>query len=525
MTDLGLEKIDWNTDVRDAGQESTENVVPITNASFQPVPFEPDWPKPAAHLLRTERPAPPALDLNDLFLPEMADWVRSAAERKGAPPDYVAATVLSVAASAIGASRRAQVRPGWKEAPTLWFALIGNPSAGKSPALDAALAPFRALENFQRRKAEEEVKKWKEREQIAVLAKSAWSSTVKKAIKEGSGAPDKPAEMELGSRPHIPRLVVQDSTIERLADILSNQPRGTLMFRDELAGWLEGMSRYSSGSDRPFWLEAYGAGTFTVERMSRPPVTVQSLSACVIGGIQPDRLESLMLAQDDDGLLARFIPIWPNPAPITTPCAACDETYLEAILSALYGLPFDEDVEGDPRPRIIHCTDMAEASIDTLRVHVREQESATEGLLVSFLGKLPGMAVRLSLVLSQLDAACYGQPEPKKIEESHVNRAIRFLLNYALPMARRTYGEIGLSKEERRAIGLVKFLRENRLQAFTTREVIRARSGGLSKASDLNPVLVILEDGGVIRPIDVEISPKGGRPVRQFAVNPAALTM
>jgi hypothetical protein len=89
-------------------------------------------------------------------------------------------------------------------------------------------------------------------------------------------------------------LVVSDATIERLGAILARQPRGTLQMRDELAGWLEGMTRYAGGgSDRAFWLEAFGGRAYVVERMGREPLTVERLAIGVLGGIQPDRLRSL----------------------------------------------------------------------------------------------------------------------------------------------------------------------------------------------------------------------------------------
>ena len=104
-----------------------------------------------------------------------------------------------------------------------------------------------------------------------------------------------------------------DSTVERLGVILANQPRGTSMARDELAGWLMGMTRYGGGrSDRLFWLEAYGGWGYRVERMGREPLYIDWLSVGVTGSIQPDRLRSLLMKSDDDGLLARVLPIWPD---------------------------------------------------------------------------------------------------------------------------------------------------------------------------------------------------------------------
>jgi hypothetical protein len=38
-----------------------------------------------------------------------------------------------------------------------------------------------------------------------------------------------------------------------------------LFIGDELAGLFLNMSRYSNGSDREFWLEAWNGGCFTVE--------------------------------------------------------------------------------------------------------------------------------------------------------------------------------------------------------------------------------------------------------------------
>jgi len=79
------------------------------------------------------------------------------------------------------------------------------------------------------------------------------------------------------------------------------------------------MTRYAGGgSDRPFWLEAYGGRGHTVERMGRRPVHVDRLAIGVVGSIQPDRLRTLLLNSDDDGLLARFLPLWPDPACLTS---------------------------------------------------------------------------------------------------------------------------------------------------------------------------------------------------------------
>jgi hypothetical protein len=42
-------------------------------------------------------------------------------------------------------------------------------------------------------------------------------------------------------------------------------------------------------------------------------VRVPFLSVGIVGGIQPDRLVSLLFTRDDDGMAARFLYAWPEP--------------------------------------------------------------------------------------------------------------------------------------------------------------------------------------------------------------------
>jgi hypothetical protein len=192
---------------------------------------------------------------------------------------------------------------GWSEPPILWTIAIGLPSSGKSSGLDAVLSPQRKAEREMRQDAEVELAQWREAAEIAKISQSTWKEAVKAAIKEGSEPPKRPKEANPGEEPFMPRLCVADGTVERLAVILEKQARGTLAARDELAGWLQGMTRYSGGgSDRPFWLEAYGGRAYTVERMGRDPVYIDRLSIGVVGGIQPDKLNGLLINSDDDGL-------------------------------------------------------------------------------------------------------------------------------------------------------------------------------------------------------------------------------
>ncbi len=487
-----------------------------------PVPFTADWPDPDPRLLRSVLPPAPTLPLHDVLGPRLAHWVADAAQSKGAPADYVFGAMLSVAGAAIGNSRWAAIWQGWAEPPVIWVACIGLPSAGKSPAIDAVLRPLREAERPLREAGERRLAEWNDKNELAKLVEQTWKEAAKAAIKTGETPPERPRACDPGPKPHIPRLVVNDGTIEKLGAILAQQPRGTLQMRDELAGWLEGMQRYSGGgTDRPFWLEAFGGRGFTVERMGREPLTIDCLSIGVLGGIQPDRLKTLLFKSDDDGLLARFLPIWPEPAPLRRPEPWANEAMMARALDQLLTLDLVTDDSGDVRPRFVPFTDDARGLMDHFRLAVRGWEGSADGLMLSFLGKLPGLAARLALVLAHLDWAVEGASLPSEIMVAHFGRAAHLVEAYLLPMARRAYAEAATPKPQRAARRLVAMIREKGWQSFTSRDVLRLDRSGLGEAADLDPALVLLEEGDCIRPVNPAAEPQGGRRRRLFLVNPA----
>ena len=218
-----------------------------------PEPFAADWPEPAPHFLRSDLREPPDLPLNEVLGPRLSAWVAHAACARASPPDYVLAALLAVAGAVIGNTRWAAPWAGWAEPPVLWAMAIGSPSAGKSPGLDAILIPLKAVERHLRRDAEGQFSVWRDKAEVAKLAESTWKETAKAAFKDGKDAPAKPNAANPGPEPVLPRLSVSDATVEKVAVIVARQPRGLLLARDELVGWLHGMTRYSGGgSDRPF---------------------------------------------------------------------------------------------------------------------------------------------------------------------------------------------------------------------------------------------------------------------------------
>ena len=153
----------------------------------------------------------------------------------------------------------------------------------------------------------------RDHETTKLAAKSArdiWEKRVKEAIEAGVPPPAMP-EAAVDPGKYVPiRLIVNDGTIERLAELLQARPHGIVLVRDELAALFMNMSRYSGGQDDEFWLELWNGEPHAVERMGRT-LSVDHLLIGVVGGMQPDKLVA-SFEGDHDGKYARVLFAWPD---------------------------------------------------------------------------------------------------------------------------------------------------------------------------------------------------------------------
>ena len=286
----------------------------------------PTWPEPDLRLVEDDRAPAPILE-DDALPAGWGGWLADEAMARGCPRDYVAAGLIATASALVGNARHVAPTATWTEPPHLWMALIGSPSRGKSPALRPIVETVRTIE--------------------------------REVAKKGIAPPDRPPDADALPVPSMPRLMAMDATTEELQHLLAGQTRGLLYVRDELAGWLGNHDRYGGhGADRAFYIEAWNGGADVADRVKHRnmPVRIERASLAILGGMQPDRLREV-LAGSDDGLMARIICVWPEPAPIGPLLAEDGQAVVRGhrLLSAarrLYGLAMDDDRARQPdRPR------------------------------------------------------------------------------------------------------------------------------------------------------------------------------
>lgn len=429
--------------------------------------------------LREGRMAPPALPLS-LFGP-WSTWIAKAASAANAPEDYVTAALLSAASGAIGNARWACAWNGWTEPPVLWIGLVGDPSAGKSPAIDLTHSALRQLEAEEAKNPER------------------WLSQPPRTAGQLAG----------------PRLVVGDTTQEALAAVLSVNPRGVLIVRDELTGWLTGMNRYSGASDRSFYIEAYGGRAYTVDRKGGGTFSIPRLCVPLIGGVQPDRFASLITRCDDDGLAARFLYVCPDRRAFKRPTEGADG---DRILHALRKLRTLQMEQGEPVN--VGCSEGAQAVLEKFCSEPSNEAASGSTLFRSWCGKGRGHVLRVSLILEHLDWAYKVQnPEPKSISEEAMVRSIALYAEYFVPMAKRVFGDAMLPPAERDAGALARWIVEHRPGKLTVREVYRARIGGIATPDRARQALGVLVDAGWISEAPTRAGNTLGRMKDAYDVN------
>ena len=277
------------------------------------------WPDPMP--LPDGLPAVMAFD-EELMPVALRGFVMDIAERMQCPPDFTAVGVLVALSSLIGA--RAVVKPkandDWLVVPNLWGAIVGRPGVMKSPALSEVLKPLHRLEKAERELLQAELVDWELDCKVTELAEATNERQAKcLAAKDPAAARALLEPKDMPPKPAMRRYVVNDATVEKLADLLVTNPWGILVYRDEMHGLLCSMDKQGQEGARGFYLTGYdGNQGNAVDRIGRGESYVPRVCLAMLGGIQPGKIQSYVRdavagESGDDGLLQRFgLTVWPD---------------------------------------------------------------------------------------------------------------------------------------------------------------------------------------------------------------------
>lgn len=350
----------------------------------------------------------------------------------GFPKDYLAGSMLTAMAAAVGNTHAVEHMDGWKEYVILFVALVGAPGSNKSHPLSFAMQPLIDFDAEQAAIHAEALKRYNAAMELPPKERAA------------NGYDLNPAE------PIRKRFTMQDVTPEAVHRILSENPRGLCLVSDELAGWFKNFNRYNNGSESEFWMSVFNHKVAMSDRKSsQSGVFIRNPFLCVIGTIQPKVLGELAAGnRNSNGFTERFLYVVPDDqtkakwnSERKSPSFDIVSAWRE-VLGKLTGIVPATDTSGDIMPESVPF------SPDALqRLYYWQNESTewcnAEGsdTLTAIASKLEIYAVRFCLLLALSDWAC-GAKKKKAIEAATVDRAIR-LTEYFRVTATKVQGIIG----------------------------------------------------------------------------------
>jgi hypothetical protein len=320
------------------------------------------------------------------------------------------------------------------------------------------------------------------------------------------------------------RLIVNDGTIERLAELLQARPHGIVLVRDELAALFMNMSRYSGGQDDEFWLESWNGEPHTVERMGRM-LSVDHLLIGVVGGMQPDKLVASFKG-DHDGKYARVLFAWPDePGWLGLNNDATEiDIDIQNIISRILTLA-EFTQEGELIPYFIGLDAEAAAEFAQFAQFAHQEKNAFEGREREWFAKATAHVLRLVNTLTYVEwALTTDTAKPVAVNKTTMQAAIRLVRDYFWPHARACLRLIGLTESHSNARRVLLWLRAKGKPEVSREEIRRDALSQRLDANETTALLTALSKSGWLREEVTEPGPQGGKPARRWLVNPKLLT-
>ena len=177
--------------------------------------------------------------------------------------------------------------------------------------------------------------------------------------------------------------------------------------------------------------------------------------------------------------------------------------------------------DGTQRRVTLELTDEAANLFHEWRLEHFKNEPPS-GLFASHYGKMPGIVLRIALVLEHLWwSASPGAGPPKVVSLKAVAAVAGLVTEYFLPMARRCYGDAALPDDERGARTILNWIIRERETEFNASNLRRSvKLPGLRTAPEITAATDLLEEAAFVRPRPSRSGNTKGRAKADFVVNP-----
>ena len=293
----------------------------------------------------------------EAFPPAVAAWLEASANQARVPLAMVAVPFLAFTGAWLGERAQTEVSPGWTERPVLWVALVAPTGHGKTPALQAARAPFVALHD-------EHWQAWYDWD------RQHWT-------------------VSRGKRPPLDPLFAATANREALTR-LYRRSYGLCIYRDELASLVRGID--GRGEDRQFLLSLWSSEQILAPDPEAVPINIPVIG--IVGGLQPRMLPRLR-GSEQDGLLERFLLVCPEASLDRWRDPGRDAPDTASIVELLRPLRRGDDL-------VVACSGGASLAWQGWFNRNVDEHDHAGPTLAGFYRKLPGQLARIALILHAL---------------------------------------------------------------------------------------------------------------------------
>lgn len=470
------------------------------------------------------------------------------ADRACCPIDLPAISAIISAAATIGSkiTIRPKAKDDWTVAPNLWGMGVLPPGYLKSHCLEEPKKPLDRLEIDARKKHEEDLKEHSVRKAIADAQDEAAKSALKSAArrgKDGLAVSDdvlRRLAVESSERPAITlptmrRKTVGDVTVEKLGELLIENPNGLLVYRDELMGFFCNLEKQGHEVDRAFFLEGWnGIGSFLYDRIGRGSLYIPTNTISILGGIQPGRLASYIRrsgsGDNDDGLISRFqLAVYPD---IDRPYVHVDrypeveakQIAYNAFLALDSLTPASISADHDDRFPFVRFANDAQEFFTGWFVELenRLRSSQEIGCFVSHLAKYRSLMPSLALLFHMIEWVGGRQDIQSNRVSLHSAAQAAAWCDYLEQHARRIY-QMAFDGDPEPAQRLAERIKSSLPNPFAPYQVAKKGWAGLSTVDEVDRAVAMLEDHGWVYRNEIPSGPQGGRPKIEIHVNPRLL--
>mgnify|MGYP000442830161 CR=1 FL=1 len=195
----------------------------------------------------------------DGLSPNATEMLRKVASSLQCPVDIALSAMFATVGVAMG--KRVIIDDGkYRNYPCLWVCVVAPSGSNKSTPIRFFPQPLKDRDSYNYGVYREELRAYRQ------------------------------AGDDKGDKPVFKQYVISDSTPEARNQVLSVNPNGILLYRDELKGMIDDFCRYAKSGELSQMLSMFDSDTIVVNRKSDEPLLIKDPFMSIIGSIQPSVL-------------------------------------------------------------------------------------------------------------------------------------------------------------------------------------------------------------------------------------------